>query len=177
MATRSLLILVTARSVCILLECFLVPYGILFEEMLLWPYEGEACKLVQNYYHPQTKLRDDNVSQVFVCPRGGGDVPRDHYLWCIGPHCTAPTPDMFCLTHFGHRGVISILLLVSTQMSKPHRIPYSLNKEYLPPWRTLGLSYSRIPRPPIGTSNGGLCRGLVCVETIAAPSHICDGKG
>ena len=63
--------------------------------MLLSPNERGACKLVQNYYHLQTKLRDDNVfTGVSLSTGRGGDVPRDHYQWCIGPHCTAP-PDMF----------------------------------------------------------------------------------
>ena len=41
MATQSLIILVTAPSVCILLECFLVPYEV---ESLWLPPTNEACE-------------------------------------------------------------------------------------------------------------------------------------
>ena len=45
------------------------------------------------HYRPPTKLRKGNVfSRICLsfCPWG---VSCDHYLWCIGSHCTGTSPD------------------------------------------------------------------------------------
>ena len=40
------------------------------------------------YYRPKTKFREGNVSVFYSVHRGG--VKCDHYLQCIGHHCTGP---------------------------------------------------------------------------------------
>ena len=49
------------------------------------------CTL-SNILLPLSNDRKVMFSQAFVCSQGGGSSPCDHYLWCIGPHCTYPSP-------------------------------------------------------------------------------------
>ena len=63
---------------------------------------GVKISVDANIYHPPTRLRKGNVfSHIcpLFCPCRRG--PCDHYLWCIGPHCTE-TPLPLLVISSGH---------------------------------------------------------------------------